>query len=69
MELAFYHTDTRWLVTVVVCLVADFGAIIFQVTMNFMRATSFEFTTNSAIKYNTCYGLIIIVFFNIEVLF
>jgi hypothetical protein len=47
----------RLQVTVVVCLVAEFGAVIFQVTIKLMRAATFDFTTISAIKYTTCYGL------------
>jgi len=47
-------------------LVADFGAIHFQVTMNLLQATPFEFTTISAIKYTTCCAFVLYhcVFFN-----
>ena len=38
-------------------LVADYGRFNFQTVINFMRATNVEFTTTSAIKFNTCYAL------------
>ena len=50
-------------------LVADFVALLFQVTRTLKRAATFEFTTISAIKYTTCYGLIFLHLVIIFVLF